>query len=78
MENERRHHHELRDIFEDACRIASPFIDPANGIGGMPMTRHAYVVIREYYPQLTTQKLSILVHAVERTVTMRLRGDGAA
>ncbi len=74
MDNERRQNLELRDIFEDACRIAAPFLDPANGIAGTPMTRHAYVAIHEHYPQLSTQKLSLLVHAVERTVTMRLRG----
>lgn len=73
MEQERRQHTELRDIFEDACTIAAPFFDPANGIGGVPMARHAYIAIHERFPALTAQQLSILVHAVERTVTLRMR-----
>lgn len=75
MEIERRTNPVLRDIFEDACAIATPFIDPAKGIGGIAMTRHAYVALHERFPELTSQNLSILVHAVERTVIMRLRAN---
>ncbi len=78
MENERRQNPELRDMFEDACRIATPFFDPKNGIGGVPMSRHAYIAIHERFPELTAQKLSILVHAVERTVSLRLRTNSDA
>jgi len=73
METERRNNPLLREIFEDACTIATPYIDPSKGIGGIAMTRHAYVALHERFPELSSQNLSILVHAVERTVTMRLR-----
>jgi hypothetical protein len=73
MQQEKRRHPGLREIFEDACAIAEPFLDPKNGINGVPLVRHAYIAIHERFPELTLQELSILVPAVERTVTLRLR-----
>lgn len=69
----RRVHNHLRDIFEEAYVVALPFIDPKQGWGGQPMTRHAYPALKEAYPQLTMQDLAILIPALERVFKERNR-----
>lgn len=63
----------LREFFEDAYRLVLPFIDPSQGWGGLPMTRHAYPALKEAYPSLTTQDVAILVPALERVFRERNR-----
>lgn len=68
--NRRRHHH-LREIFEDAYSFCLPFIDPKQGWGNQPMTRHAYVALHERYPELSMQEISIMVPALVRVFNER-------
>ncbi|HEY3326065.1 MAG TPA: hypothetical protein VGK14_02720 [Novimethylophilus sp.] len=67
----RRVHVYVREIFEEAYALALPFIDPKQGWGGQPMTRHAYSALREAYPRLAGQDLAILVPALERVFRER-------
>ncbi len=71
VEQERRQYHHLREIFEDAYIIALPFLDPKQGLGGIPMVRHAYIRLREEYPELSQQEIAILVPALERVFAER-------
>lgn len=70
---DRRQHHHIRDVFEEAYKIATPFIDPKLGLGGLAMTRHAYPVLMEAFPAMTMQDLAILVPALERVFKERNR-----
>lgn len=68
---ERRNNPQIREVFEEAYIIALPYIDPAQGIGGIALTHLAFVVLREHYPELATQDLSILVRALESSFKSR-------
>lgn len=67
----RRVHAYVREIFEEAYVLVLPFIDPKQGWGGQPMTRHAYPALKEAYPRLAMQDLAILVPALERVFKER-------
>lgn len=69
--DDRRAHFHLRSIFEEAYTLALPFLDPKQGWGGKPMIRHAYPALREAFPQLTAQDVSMLVPALERVFIER-------
>lgn len=68
---ERRAHVDIRVIFEDAYSVALPFLDPAQGLGGISLQHHVYVVVHETYPDLTNQQLGMLVPALERVFKER-------
>ena len=72
-EQERRSQPDVRVIFEDAYKISIPFLDPAGGWGGSPMIRHLYIRLRESFPALTQQQISLLVPALQRAYTERNR-----
>ncbi len=72
-DQERRGHPEVRAIFEDAYQIAIPFLDPSAGLGGSPMIRHVYIRLREAFPALTQQQISLLVPALQRAYGERSR-----
>jgi len=73
---DRRQYHQIRGIFEEAYKIALPFIDPKQGWGGQAMTRHAYPALMEAFPMLTMQDLAILVPALERVFKERNKLGG--
>jgi hypothetical protein len=64
--DERRTNPNLRTIFKNACLIAAPFFDPAQGWGGKPLTIYAQQTLREKFPGLGQQDLAILTAAVQR------------
>ncbi len=64
--NDRRTQHNLRRIFDDACRITAPFFDPAQSWGGSSLTMFARQTLREAYPELTQQEIAILFSGVAR------------
>lgn len=68
---ERRAHIDIRVIFEDAYSIALPFLDPEQGLGGISLQHHVYVVVHEAYPDLTNQQLGMLVPALDRVFKER-------
>jgi hypothetical protein len=64
--NERRTQHNLRAIFESACRITVPFFDKSQSWGGSSLTMYARQTLREAYPELTQQETAILFSGVTR------------
>jgi hypothetical protein len=72
---QRRQHHNLREIFEEAYEIALPYLDPAQGYFGIPIERQAYVVLHERYPQFSVQEIDILMPALKRVFKLRQAGN---
>jgi hypothetical protein len=64
--NDRRVQHNLRLIFENACRITAPFFDPVQSWGGSSLTMYARQTLRDAYPELTQQEIAILLSGVAR------------
>jgi hypothetical protein len=64
--DDRRTQHNLRRIFDDACRITAPFFDPARSWGGSSLTLYARQTLRDAYPELTQQEIAILLSCVAR------------
>ncbi|MBI5430160.1 MAG: hypothetical protein HY938_06850 [Nitrosomonadales bacterium] len=64
--NERRSQHNLRLIFDAACRITAPFFDTKQSWGGSSLTMYARQALREAYPELTQQEVAILFSGVQR------------
>lgn len=64
--DERRTHHHLRVIFDQACEVTATFFDPTNNWGGGSQVMYARRVLREYFPDLTQQDVAILFSAVQR------------
>jgi hypothetical protein len=63
---ERRARHELREIFENACRVTAPCLSMSLGPGDLPLTTSARRALHDAYPELSMQEVSILFSAVER------------
>lgn len=64
--DERRVHHNLRQIFDRACEITAPFFDAKQSWGGASLTMYARQTLREEFPNLTQQETAILFSAVSR------------
>lgn len=63
---ERRVNHQIRAVFDAACRVTEPFFDPSQGWGGQSLTMYARQALREAFPQLTQQDTALLFAAVQR------------
>ncbi len=68
---ERRQQHNVRSIFEQAYVLCVPYLDPARGINGLPLTRHVSIVLREHYPALSVQEMMVLVSSLQSTFKVR-------
>ena len=64
--NERRSQHNLRLIFDAACRITAPFFDAKQSWAGASLTMYARQSLRDAYPELTQQEIAILFSGVAR------------
>jgi len=64
--NERRSNHNLRQIFDAACRITAPFFDAKQSWAGSSLTMYARQTLREAFPELTQQEVAILYSGVAR------------
>lgn len=62
----RRANPQLRTIFIEAYDVLALFFDPAGAWGGGPHEHFAYLALREQFPQLSIQEVSILVTAAKR------------
>ena len=72
---ERRQNLRLRAIFDEAYARIAPFLDPAQGWGGSPMTALAYRAVRDAYPELSPADAYTLVVAAVRVYgTTRVTG----
>ena len=65
-QQDRRQHHHVREIFEDACQLIAPFFATENRWGNATLDHLAYRVIREHYPELAFGEVHVLVVAAKR------------
>lgn len=63
---ERRRNQRLRTIFDTAFVMIEPFFDPAQGWGGHSLEHLAFRVMRENFPELTSEEVHTLVVAAHR------------
>lgn len=72
---DRRANHELRDKFEQACRIVAPFFSADNQWSGHSLDHMAYRVLREQMPTLSQAEVHVIVVAAARVFGSH--GEGA-
>lgn len=70
---ERRQHHRVRAVFDEAFELCRPLLDPRQGIGGHALTHHVPLRLREHYPDLTQEEVLILAVAL-RSAWVRRHG----
>jgi hypothetical protein len=64
--SERRRNQRLRTVFDTAFLMVEPFFDPAQGWGGHSLEHLAFRVVRENFPELTSEEVHALVVAAHR------------
>lgn len=69
--DERRQNQQYRQIFENVYDRVEPFLDPANSWSGQPLEFLAYGVLRENYPQLSSDELNAFFVATKRAFKER-------
>jgi hypothetical protein len=69
---ERRTHPHLREVFEQAYRVASPMLDSQQTSGSAHFLR---IVLHDAFPDLHLQDISILSVAIERVYRERSKAD---
>ena len=60
---DRRKDHDLRCIFEDACEVIAPFLDPHNRWGGQSLDNLAFRAVRDRFPELPAESVRALIQA---------------
>lgn len=75
---DRRVNLQMREIFEAAYKVVEPFMDPKQCWIGMPLGLYAHHTLRESFPELGAQGISILHSAVERVYCLRQQAVPAA
>jgi hypothetical protein len=75
---ERRQHPQLRAIFEEAYARVESCFDPQQTWGGLPLEHFAYRMLREAYPQFSSQETRLLVGALLRVFRERRAGRATA
>jgi hypothetical protein len=68
---ERRRNQRLRTVFDTAFVMIEPFFDPAQGWGGHSLEHLAFRVVRENFPELTSEEVHALVVAAHRVYIQR-------
>ena len=63
---ERRQNLELRRMFADAYALVEPFFDPANSWNGQTLEHLAFRVMREHYPQNSSDEIYVFLAAAKR------------
>lgn len=60
---DRRKDSQLRCIFENACEVIAPFIDPHNRWGGRSLDNLAFRAVRDRFPELPAESVRVLIQA---------------
>ena len=68
---ERRQHHRLRAIFEEALDIVEPFFLPENQWSHHGLDHLAYRTLRERFPDMSFEEVRVLVVAAKRIFDAR-------
>ncbi len=63
---DRRQNLPLRDLFDQAYVMVEPFFDPNAGWGGHSLEHLAFRVLRENFPQLSSEDVHAIVVAAHR------------
>ncbi|MEW5787966.1 MAG: hypothetical protein AB1899_08950 [Pseudomonadota bacterium] len=66
QQHERRHHPQLRAIYDDAWQRIDHFFHAHTDWANSPIDYLAHRVVHEAYPGLSTQDVRLLVAAIER------------
>ena len=66
LPQERRVHDRLREIFPEAIELIRPFFDANDIWCGVPLGHFAQRMLRERFPELTTQEIYVFVTAAKR------------
>lgn len=74
---ERRKYHHVREIFDDAYELITPFFAKENRWANATLDHLAYRVLRENYPELSFEEVHVLVVAAKRVFT-ELQAERAA
>jgi len=68
---ERRQKLQLREVFDGAYALVEPFFDPANTWGGQTLEHLAFRVMRDHYPQVSSEEIHIFIVAARRVYDER-------
>ncbi len=68
---ERRTNHHLRAVFDRAYEIASPLLDPTQGLSHSGSGHFLRIVLHDAFPELHQQDIAILSAAIERVFRER-------
>ena len=68
---ERRENLQLREVFDGAYPLVEPFFDPASGWGGQTLEHLAFRVMREHYPQVSSDQIYVFISAAKRVYNER-------
>lgn len=69
--DDRRRNPRLRAAFDAAFVMIEPFFDPAQGWGGQSLEHLAFRVVRENFPELSSEEVHALVVAAHRVYIER-------
>ena len=69
---DRRKNPHLREVFDDAYMLIEPFFDPSNQWGGKTLEHLAFRVMREHYPQVSSDEIHVFIEAAKRVYAERL------
>ncbi|PTD96099.1 hypothetical protein [Pseudothauera lacus] len=76
-QQDRRKYHYVREIFDEAYELITPFFAKENRWGNATLDHLAYRVVRENYPTLSFEEVHVLVQASKRVYT-ELEAERAA
>lgn len=68
---ERRANTALRELFDGAYAMISPFFDKNSGWGGRSLEHLAFRVLRENYPALSAEDVHVIIVAAHRVYIQR-------
>ena len=68
---DRRQNAQLREVFDSAYVVIEPFFDPNAGWGGHSLEHLAFRVLRENFPQLSSEDVHAIVVAAHRVYIER-------
>lgn len=63
---DRRQHHRVREIFDQAYALITPFFARENSWANSTLDHLAYRVVRDHYPELSATEVHVLVVAARR------------
>jgi hypothetical protein len=68
---DRRRNTKLRGLFDTAYTVIEPFFDPEQGWGGHSLEHLAFRVLRENFPELSSEEVHTIVVAAHRVYIER-------